>query len=58
MDTGFRKCARDDSNIRPLVSETNALSKLSYGRVPDPQILTKTGGVCAFRVSPAARCGF
>ena len=26
------QCARDDSNVRPLVSETNALSNLSYGR--------------------------
>ena len=31
--TPWRWCARQDSNLRPLASEANALIQLSYGRV-------------------------
>ena len=35
-----KKRARQDSNLRPLVPETNALSMLSYGRMTDSKKLT------------------
>ena len=39
---GDKWYARQDSNLRPLVPETNALSMLSYGRMVDSKGLIES----------------
>ena len=38
------ECARQDSNLRPSVSETDALVRLSYGRVGGAFVAKKEEG--------------